>query len=296
MNLKEPSHSWITVLSIVYTVSLTTSGLLSHSIQRLPYRKTPFSHRTTPLPFSPSKANPDFQTNPIPANPFPEYPQIRFLSRITIVIDDPAILNSNLISSCKSFDLISARPQTEKALQWLGGNNNPDIDILSLDISQRLPFPLRHSLFTNLIARGVAIEVCYSAGIGDTASRRNIISNATGLLRGTRGRGLLVSSEARRAAELRGPYDVVNLATFWGWKKVDKEMGRRVLLHSEARRLTFKGAVQVVTEEVKEMEKREEERPKRKVVPVDLDESVEVEEGGSARKRGKRRRLKKKGS
>ena len=136
------------------------------------------------------------------------------------------------------------------------------------------------------------MEICYAAGIGDTASRRNIISNAMGLWRGTRGRGLLVSSEARRAAELRGPYDVVNLATFWGVEKLESEIGRRVVLHSEARRLTYKGAVQVVTEEVKEMEKREEERPKRKVIPVDLDESVEVQDRGGG-KRGKRRRLKK---
>ena len=138
------------------------------------------------------------------------------------------------------------------------------------------------------------MEVCYAAGIGDTASRRNIISNATGLLRGTRGRGLLISSEARRAADLRGPYDMGNLATFWGFKKLESEMGRKVVLHSEARRLTYKGAVQVVTDEVREMEKKEEERPKRKVMPVDLDESVEAEDQGKG-KRGKRRRLKKKG-
>ena len=102
----------------------------------------------------------------------------------------------------------------------------------------------------------------------------------------------MVSSEARRAAELRGPYDVVNLATFWGVKKLESQIGGRVVLHSEARRLTYKGAVQVVTEEVKEMEKREKERPKRKVTPVDLDESIEVQDGGGG-KRGKRRRLKK---
>ena len=137
------------------------------------------------------------------------------------------------------------------------------------------------------------MEVCYAAGIGDTASRRNIISNATGLLRGTRGRGLLISSEARRAADLRGPFDVLNLASFWGFKKVEKEMGRSVVLHSEARRLTFKGAVQVITEEVKEMEKKEEERLKRKVMPVDLDEPVEDEEEATGKNR-KRRRTKKK--
>lgn len=212
------------------------------------------------------------ETNPIPANPFPSFPQIRFLSRITVTIDDPATLNSSITTATKNFDIIAARPTTEKALQWLGGNNNPDIDILSLDISQRLPFPPRHSLFTNLVSRGVAIEICYAAGIGDTAARRNIISNATGLIRGTRGRGLLISSEAKRTADLRGPFDVINLATFWGLKQeFGMGDGRRVLLHSDARRLTHKGAIQVINTQIKESEKTEAERPKRKSVQVDMD-------------------------
>jgi ribonuclease P/MRP protein subunit RPP1 len=141
---------------------------------------------------------------------------------------------------------------------------------MSLDISQRLPFPLRHNLFTNLISRSVAIELCYAAGIGDTAARRNIISNATGLVRATRGRGLLVSSEVKRTAEARGPFDVINWATFWGVKQeFGMGDGRRVVLHSEARRLTYRGAVQIMTNEIKELENVEAERPKRNVEQVD---------------------------
>jgi ribonuclease P/MRP protein subunit RPP1 len=174
-------------------------------------------------------------------------------------------------------------------LQWLGGSNNSDIDILSLDISQRLPFPLRHSLFTNLVARGVGIEICYAAGIGDTAARRNIISNAAGLIRATRGRGLLISSEASRTADLRGPFDVINLATFWGMKQeFGMGDGGKVVLHSEARRLTYKGAVQVITQEIKDLEKAEEERPKRKVVQVDIDEDIKTEK--QAKKSGRKKR------
>ena len=176
-------------------------------------------------------------------------------------------------------------------MQWLGGNNNVDIDILSLDISQRLPFPLRHNLFTNLVSRGVGIEICYATGIGDTAARRNIISNATGLIRGTRGRGLLISSEARRTADLRGPFDIINLATFWGMKQeFGMGDGRKVVLHSEVRRLTYRGAVQVITQEIKDLEKVEKERPKRKVVQVDMDEVTTIEtKGKRGRKKRKRR-------
>jgi ribonuclease P/MRP protein subunit RPP1 len=209
---------------------------------------------------------------------------------VTITIEDPATLNSNIISAAKQFDIIAARPLTEKALQWLGGNNNPDIDILSLDISQRLPFPLRHGLFTNLVSRGVAIEICYAAGMGDTAARRNIISNATGLIRATRGRGLLISSEARRAADLRGPFDVINLATFWGMKQeFGMGDGKKVLLHSEGRQLTYKGAVQIITQEVRDLEKAELERPKQKVVEVEIDKAQTNDKPRKRRRTNQRR-------
>jgi len=156
-------------------------------------------------------------------------------------------------------------------------------------MNQRLPFPPRHNLFTNLIARGIAIEICYAAGVGDSAARRNIISNATGLVRGTRGRGLLISSEARQAAYLRGPFDVINFAGFWGVKQdVGMGNGGKVLLHSRARRETYRGAVQVLSADVREKERVEEERGKRKVVNVDLD----VDVGGEAPKKKARKKRK----
>jgi ribonuclease P/MRP protein subunit RPP1 len=147
---------------------------------------------------------------------------------------------------------------------------------------------LRHGLFTNLVSRGVAVEICYAAGIGDTAARRNIISNATGLIRGTRGRGLLISSEAKRTADLRGPFDLVNLATFWGLKQeFGMGDGKRVLLHSEARTATYKGAVQIITEDVKLRENGEIERLKRKGVPTDGDLAFSLR---SQEKRQRKRR------
>ena len=102
----------------------------------------------------------------------------------------------------------------------------------------------------------------------------------------------MISSEAKRAADLRGPFDLINLATFWGIKQeFGMGDGRKVLLHSEARRLTYKGAVQVITDKVKEMEKVEAERPKRKSVSVDADiDGAENTAKGRKRRRVKRKR------
>lgn len=82
-------------------------------------------------------------------------------------------------------------------------------------------------------------------------ARRNLISNATQLIRATRGRGIVISSEAKKALACRGPEDVVNLAAIWG---LSQERGREavgrearaVVVQAEMRRRSFKGVIDVV--------------------------------------------------
>ena len=64
--------------------------------------------------------------------------------------------------------------------------------------------------------RGVYFEILYAPILREPGSRRQIFTNAQALTRETRGRGIVLSSGARTAIELRGPYDVVNLGTFLG--------------------------------------------------------------------------------
>ncbi len=83
------------------------------------------------------------------------------------------------------------------------------------------------------------------------ASRRNLISNATQLIRATRGRGIVISSQAENALACRGPSDVVNLAVLWG---LSQERGveaigreaRAVVLQAEMRRRSFRGVIDVI--------------------------------------------------
>lgn len=104
------------------------------------------------------------------------------------------------------------------------------------------------------LQRGVKFEICYGPGILNSdggASRRNLISNATQLIRATRGRGIVISSEAKRALACRGPADVVNLAVLWGlgqergMEAVGKE-ARSVVVQAEMKRRSFRGVIDVV--------------------------------------------------
>ncbi|KAG5929943.1 hypothetical protein E4U53_002337 [Claviceps sorghi] len=85
----------------------------------------------------------------------------------------------------------------------------------------------------------------------DGRGRANFISNATSLFRATRGRGILLSSEAKNALALRGPADVVNLLSVWGLARergMDglRSVPRSVVVNEGIKRNGFRGVVNVV--------------------------------------------------
>lgn len=181
----------------------------------------------------------------------------KILTRLTITISD-ATQNHRLTSFLPHYDLLALRPTTEKALQLCC--NSLDCDIVSLDFSQRLPFILKFKTVASALQRGIRLEICYSPGISSTSSsggnssndaRRNLIANAGALIRATRGRGIILSSEARNALGVRGPYDVMNLAQVWGLGQergkegLCEEAGKVVRL-AGIKRTSFRGVVDVI--------------------------------------------------
>ena len=138
----------------------------------------------------------------------------------------------------------------EKTLQLACGSL--DCDIISLDLSQRFQFHFKFKTLSEAIKLGKKIEICYGQGLlGDSQGRRNLISNVTQLIRATRGRGLIISSEAKAAVACRGPWDVINLAAVWGlgqekgYEAMTKE-GRNAVVGAQLKRTSFRGVVNVV--------------------------------------------------
>ena len=145
--------------------------------------------------------------------------------------------------------------------------------------------------------------------IGDGGSaRRNLIGNATEIIRATRGRGIVISSEAKRALACRGPWDVINLAAVWGLgqEKGREAVGREaraVVVQAEMKRRSFKGVVDVVyggekPERTKEETKKVERGPKgaknkRKADVLEDKEGEATVEDKPISKREQKRRAKK---
>lgn len=103
------------------------------------------------------------------------------------------------------------------------------------------------------ISRGVRVEICYGPGITGSGvdARRNLIGNAMSLIRATRGRGIIVSSEARKALGIRAPWDVINLTCVWGLsqergKEAVCEEARKVVALAKLKRSSWRGIVDVV--------------------------------------------------
>ncbi|PKY43037.1 PHP domain-like protein [Rhizophagus irregularis] len=197
------------------------------------------------------KANPihKFETyNNSPDSPSGQQQKIEQLSRITVVIEDASqnygLSSTNSIIS--SYDIVAAQPTNEKIFQNVCGTL--EVDIVSLEMGSRLPFYIKHGPVGLAIERGVYFEICYAPAIRDSASRRQLISNAQSLVRVTRGKNIIITSEAQRAMELRGPYDIVNLGTIMGMnqamaKDCISTNCRAVVMHAITRRNTHRAVV-----------------------------------------------------
>lgn len=188
--------------------------------------------------------------NIAPPLPTKAPPSIKILTRLNLALSDAA-QNKRLSALAQLYSLIAVRPINEKALAQ--ACQTIDCDIISLDLSTRFPYHFKFKTLSAAISRGVRLEICYGPGVtgSGTDARRNLIGNATALIRATRGRGIIISSEAKQALGVRGPWDVINLACMWGMdegraKEAIGEEARKVVSLAGLKRTSWRGTVDVV--------------------------------------------------
>ena len=209
-------------------------------------------YNTVALDFTIAGKVPADTSNQIPHPlPFAIPRSLHILRRCTLHLSDPS-QNHRVQSLSSAYDILAIRPDNEKSLQQVC--QGLECDLISLDLSTRFPFYFKHNTMANALQRGVKFEICYGPGVLNSdggASRRNLIGNAAQLIRATRGRGIVISSEAKRALACRGPADVVNLAVLWGlgqekgMEAVGKE-ARSLVVQAEMKRRSFRGVIDVV--------------------------------------------------
>ncbi|RDA95500.1 hypothetical protein CP533_5455 [Ophiocordyceps camponoti-saundersi (nom. inval.)] len=207
---------------------------LNHSLE------LPLPAKPAPPPFPPL---PDSDSGPASG-------RLRVLRRATLLLADPAASNYRLPALAAVYDLISIRPLTEKAFQ--NACLSLDVPLISLDLTTHFPFHFRPKPCMAAVSRGVRFELCYAQLLAaDSRGRANFIANLSSLIRATRGRGFVVSSEANSALALRAPADVVNLLSVWGLaneKGLDglRSIPRSIVVNEAIKRRGFRGIVDVV--------------------------------------------------
>ncbi|KAI1825656.1 RNase P subunit p30 [Xylaria intraflava] len=219
-------------------------------------------------------------------NPLPKFdsaqstsaPQAKLptvLRRATVVLTE-ASQHHRLPQLASSYDILAVRPQTEESFSAACLSLN-DVALISLDMTVRQPFVLRPKTCMVAVSRGVRFEVCYSqvlqgpapahilgpkgtkeggsvsgGAMGvDARARAAFIGNVATLIRATRGRGIVISSEARSVLGLRAPADVVNLLHVWGLStdRATEGLGvlpRGVVVNEGLKRSGFRNVVDIV--------------------------------------------------
>ncbi|XP_056686721.1 protein GAMETOPHYTE DEFECTIVE 1 isoform X2 [Spinacia oleracea] len=146
----------------------------------------------------------------------PENSAFRQYTRLTMLVETSAqasALNSgNPI--LKTYDLIAVRPLNQNSFDL--ACQSSQVDLISIDFADKLPFRLKLPMVKAAIARGVYFEIMYSSLMQDVHVRRQMISNAKLLVEWTQGKNLIVSSAAPSVLELRGLNDVANLLLLLG--------------------------------------------------------------------------------
>jgi len=142
--------------------------------------------------------------------------QLRQLSRLSVMVDDVADAQLLTVGNdvVKEFDIIAATPGNAKIFAHLC--KTADIDIISLDMTRKLPFQLNKKLVDEAVGRGICFELCYSGVLSSSGARRELLSSSRTLVQYLRGRNIILSSNAIALAQLRGPADVINVASALG--------------------------------------------------------------------------------
>ena len=147
--------------------------------------------------------------------------KVHQLKRLTLSLADVPTcqeLFSTSQSILHTYDIIAIIPGSDKVFQH--ACTILEVDIISLDCTKRFNFKLRHDVIKTAVERGVVFEVPYSpfigSSIGSGAKKQQFFANVQALAQATGGKAILFSSGAGNVFEIRGPYDVVNMATFCG--------------------------------------------------------------------------------
>ncbi|VDO58213.1 unnamed protein product [Haemonchus placei] len=180
--------------------------------------------------------------------------RFRQFSRITFTLNDASVIH-NVFNNprLRKFDIVAVRPSDVNILNTLTRKTDA-VDIITMNPETHVSWLHKVKFLEKIRIEGVGFEITYAPALFP-ANRRSCLHTGRYLIRGLRGRGVILSSGATSMCELRAPVDVMNMAVLWGVTGADARLlisgnAKQVLLRAEARR-TVGGALHVAPVETR---------------------------------------------
>jgi ribonuclease P/MRP protein subunit RPP1 len=90
---------------------------------------------------------------------------------------------------------------------------------VTFDCFEKLPFIPKAKICQLLLEKNIMFELNYGDAVQDPNKRRQFISNAAIIIKSTKGKNILMSSDTSYWLYHRSPYDLVALGMMVGLKK-----------------------------------------------------------------------------
>ncbi|KAJ7144800.1 PHP domain-like protein [Mycena crocata] len=166
-------------------------------------------------------------------------PGVILLKRLTIILDQESEKGFGLTPAnaaiFKPYDLLALVPTTQPTFSLAClTHSQPSVltaHIISLPLTLRLDFRMKHTLVRTALKNGAVFEINYVGALGGdndavlveagaaengASAKQNWWATAKEVTRVTKGKGLIVSGGVVTKADLRAPRDVSNLITLLG--------------------------------------------------------------------------------
>ncbi|XP_016968673.1 ribonuclease P protein subunit p30 [Drosophila biarmipes] len=167
--------------------------------------------------------------------------KLRILQRITILYVDVNVAHAMSVSlNLRKFNLVAGQPKTDAALTHCCTAFNGDLITFDPVAGSRLL--VNRKAYQVAVRRGMFFEIKYAPAIVDSNNRKDMIKLAQNYCTKGKSKNIIFSSGAAHEFQLRGPYDVANLAFIFGLSEdqgknaVDRHC-RQLFLKAESRRL-----------------------------------------------------------
>jgi len=190
-------------------------------------------------------------------------------SRVTVVCNEMRavmqLVDSNQI--LKSYDVVAAKTKDAKVFHALCLENDV-VDIITFDLTEKLPYKLKRGQVTEAIKKGIMFELSYSQAIEDMSIRRMVFSNAITIMNATKFKNIIITSKCADNFHHRSPFDVMNIFRVLGMPKdaATKAVGENTvkIIERGKFRKSFKGIVAFATaEDEKEFQEKHNARLKK---------------------------------